>query len=335
MLNKIDLSRADLNLLVLFETVHKERHVSRAAERLHLTPSAVSHGLGRLRRLLDDPLFLKTPKGVVPTERAMQLAAPIAEVLARVRGIIADAGPFDPTTSKRRFVIGAPDGVSAVLLPMLLARVQQRAPGIDLAVQQLLPEPGESTPARAWRAVWAGLETRLLELAIVPVKEAPARFVHHALYQEDFVLAVRKGHSLVSDPSLARYCEAQHLVVSHTGDARGFVDDALGRRGRKRRVALTVPNFMFALAVVSESDLVCAVPRRFAALLAPRLSIVVLEAPLPLPCFDLSLVVPRAAVSDAGVAWLVSQMREMGESMAAVGGSAATGTLRRRSARRT
>src|SRR3954468_4613468 len=114
MLNKIDLSRANLNLLVLFEVVLAERNVGRAAQRLKLTPSAVSHGLGRLRRLLNDPLFLRTPKGVVPTARASELAAPIADALARVRSVISSAEPFDPATSTRRFAIGAPDAISAV-----------------------------------------------------------------------------------------------------------------------------------------------------------------------------------------------------------------------------
>jgi DNA-binding transcriptional LysR family regulator len=119
MLNEIDLSRTDLNLLVLFQVVLEERHVGRAAERLNLTPSAVSHGLGRLRQLLNDPLFLRTPKGVVPTARATDLAGPIADVLARVRSVISTAEPFDPARSTRRFTIGAPDGTAAVfLLPL-------------------------------------------------------------------------------------------------------------------------------------------------------------------------------------------------------------------------
>src|SRR5687767_9496348 len=108
MLNQIDLSRIDLNLLVLFETVMEERHVGRSAQRLNLSPSAISHGLGRLRTLLDDPLFLRTPKGVVPTDRAEELAAPIADILARIRGVVATAAPFDPAHSQRRFTIGAP-----------------------------------------------------------------------------------------------------------------------------------------------------------------------------------------------------------------------------------
>src|ERR687897_1064804 len=99
MLNDIDLSRTDLNLLVVFEVVLEERHVGRAADRLNLTPSAVSHGLRRLRKLLNDPLFLRTPKGVVPTARATELADPIAEILARIRNVVGTAEPFDPANS--------------------------------------------------------------------------------------------------------------------------------------------------------------------------------------------------------------------------------------------
>src|ERR687894_749891 len=106
MLNEIDLSRADLNLLVLFEVVMREQNVGRAAQKLNLTPSAISHGLGRLRRLLNDPLFLRPRKGVVPTDRALELAEPIADILARVRGVVSSAEAFDPTTSRRRFTVG-------------------------------------------------------------------------------------------------------------------------------------------------------------------------------------------------------------------------------------
>src|SRR5918995_6970217 len=144
MLNHIDLARIDLNLLVLFETVLETQHVGRAAERMHVSPSAVSHGLGRLRRLLNDPVFLKSPRGVVPTARARELAAPIAEVLAGARRVVSSAAPFEPATSTRRFAIGAPDAVSVVMLQPLLAAIHAQAPGIDLTVRQLLPVPGET-----------------------------------------------------------------------------------------------------------------------------------------------------------------------------------------------
>jgi DNA-binding transcriptional LysR family regulator len=316
MLNEIDLSRTDLNLLVLFEAVMQEGHVGRAAERMSLTPSAVSHGLGRLRRLLDDPLFLMTPRGVVPTARATQLAAPIGEVLARVRSVVASAGPFDPATSTRRFVIGAPDGASAVFLPRLFAELQRSAPGIDISVRQLLPVAGETAPERAWRSAWVELDARAMDAAVIPSDDMPARFSRQLLYQEDFVLAMRKRHPFARDANLARYCEAQHLVVSLTGDPHGFVDEILAKKGRSRRIALTVPNFMFALAVVSETDLVCAVPRRFAAAHAARFGVVAVDAPLPLGQFKVNIVAPQVALMDAGLHWLVALVQRIGLSAA-------------------
>jgi DNA-binding transcriptional LysR family regulator len=304
MLNDIDLSRADLNLLVLFDTVLKERHVGRSADRLNLTASAVSHGLGRLRRLLNDPLFVRTPKGVVPTARAAEMAAPIAEILARVRSVIATAEPFNPTSSRRRFIIGAPDGMSAVFLPPLLAELRRTAPGIDISVRQLLPTQGESSPERAWRSAFTELEARAMDVAIIPSDEIPARFHARVLYEEDFVIAMHAGHPFADRPTLERYCEMQHLVVSHTGNAQGFVDEVLARQGGSRRIALTVPNFMFALAVIAETDLISALPRRFVAMHAPRFGVVAVEAPLPLTRFRLRAVAPQAAMMDLGLCWL-------------------------------
>ncbi|WP_439494983.1 LysR family transcriptional regulator [Bosea sp. (in: a-proteobacteria)] len=304
MLNEIDLSRADLNLLVLFEAVLEERHVGRAAARLNLTPSAISHGLGRLRRLLNDPLFLKTPRGVVPTARATELAAPITAVLAQVRNVISTAEPFDPARSTRRFTIGAPDGVSAVFLPELLAELREQAPNIDICVRQLLPLRGETSPERAWQSTFSELEAREMDIAIMPSDHIPRRFHQRTLYEEDFIVAMRAGHPFADEPTLQRYCEMQHLVVSLTGDPHGFVDEILARQGHSRRIALTVPNFMFALAVVAETELVCALPRRFATMHAPRFGVIGLDAPLPLRSFRLNAVASKAAMMDLGLSWL-------------------------------
>jgi DNA-binding transcriptional LysR family regulator len=299
MLNKIDLSRADLNLLALFEVVLEERHVGRAADRLSLTPSAVSHGLGRLRRLLNDPLFLRTPKGVVPTARATELAGPIAEVLARVRSVMATAAPFDPSTSTRRFAIGAPDGISAVVLRPLLVALSRAAPRIDISVRQILP-----SPARVWDTALADLEARAMDIAIIPSDDIPPRFEKRFVYEEDFVIAMHKGHAFAADPTLKRFCDMQHLVVSHTGDPYGFVDHALASRGLTRRIGLTVPNFMLALATLAETSLISALPRRLVALNAGRFGLVAVDAPLSLPTFRVSAVAPKVAMMDEGLTWL-------------------------------
>jgi DNA-binding transcriptional LysR family regulator len=301
---KIDhLVAADLNLFVLFDAVLRERHVGRAAKRLGLTQSAVSHGLTRLRRLLHDPLFLRVPKGVVPTARASALAEPIAELLARARGVLASAEPFDAARSVRRFNIGAPDDVSAVFLPTLLARLRRIAPNIDLSVRQLLPLSVRPV-ARAWEPVLDELEAGSIDLAIAPLANLPARFLGQTLWEEDFVIAMRKRHPFARHPTLDHYCEHQHVVVSMTGDSHGLFDELLAQQKRSRRVALTVPNFMQSLAHLAGSDLIAALPRRLVTTYAARFGLTYAELPIRRPRDGICAVATRAALQDPGVAWL-------------------------------
>lgn len=294
-MHEIDLASTDLNLLVLFEAVMAERHVGRAGRRLHLSPSAISHGLSRLRRVLHDPLFLKHPKGVVPSERAVELERPIADILQRVRGVISSAEGFDPRRSNRRFTIGAPDAVSMVVLPRLLAVLADRAPHVDLGVRTSLPQ-----------TALADLDARHVDLMIQPLADVPPRFVATRLYDDEFAIALRAGHPLGRRPSLAQYCAASHVLVSSSGDAHGRVDVELAKVGRSRRVAATVPSFLLALGLVAESDLIAAVPRE-AKVYARQLGIVLANPPAPLAPLAssvISVVATRAAMADAGVAWL-------------------------------
>ena len=293
MLNEIDLSRADLNLLVLFETVFDEGNVGRAAERLNLSASAVSHGLGRLRRLLNDPLFLKTPKGVVPTDRAKELAAPIGDVLARVRSVISTAEPFDPARSRRRFTIGTADGFS-VFLPPLLEEIARNAPGIDLVVRHMQMETALSD-----------LDGRLIDVAIAPFYELPGRFSAQVLYEEEFVIAAQSQHPFLKNPTLENYCRMRHILVAPRGDLSGVVDQLLKSRGFSRRVALAVPNFMLALDLLTKTELVCVLPRRFVEMHAERYAVGTAKLPLDLGASAVQTVVPRAALMDAGLVWLL------------------------------
>ncbi|NRP70707.1 PCP degradation transcriptional activation protein [Ensifer psoraleae] len=300
MLNEIDLSRADLNLLVLFETVLDEGNVGRAAERLNLSASAVSHGLGRLRRLLNDPLFLKTPKGVVPTDRAKELATPIADILARVRSVISTAEPFDPARARRRFTIGTADGFS-VFLPPLLDEIARNAPGIDLVVRHMQMETALSD-----------LDGRLIDVAIAPFYELPARFSAQPLYEEEFVVAARSGHPFLKNPTLENYCRMQHLLVAPRGDLRGLVDELLESRGLSRRVALAVPNFLLALDLVSKTQLICFLPKRFVAMHAERFAVATAKLTLGLGSPGVQAVVPKAALMDTGLVWLLDVLRRSG-----------------------
>jgi DNA-binding transcriptional LysR family regulator len=304
MLKHAQLVRVDINLLLVFDLLFEERNAGRAAARLNLSPSAISHALRRLRSLLKDPLFLPTAKGMVPTERAHALAPAIHDIVERVGGVLASAEEFDPATAVRRFRIGAPDGAVSVLVPNLVKRLEEEAPGVDLAVLQILPSPG-TVPEHVWRGALAELDTGRIDLAILPHRPQQGRFHSATLYREDFVVATRRGHSYAAAPSIEAFAAARHILVSATGDTSGFVDVALAERGFERRIALTVPSFFMAAAAIASSDLIGGLPRRFAAEAARAYPVEIVEPPFPMLSADLHAIVPQAAMLDRGIAWLV------------------------------
>ena len=305
MLNEIELSRVDLNLLVLFHVVLEEGHVARAAGRLNLTPSAVSHAIGRLRDLLKDPLFLRTPKGVVPTARALELGEPVAEILARVGRVMASAVPFDPATSGRRFVIGAPDAVLASAMVPLRECLGTQAPDVDVGLIHLMPGGRGGSMDQPWQDSLKKLEKREIDVAILPLRAVPPRFEARRLYDEDFVVAMRQGHVFARAPTEAAFCRSQHLLVSLSGEPFGFVDQLLAKRGLKRRIVLTVPTFMMALAHLSSSDLIAALPRRLVERHAARFGLAVVDLPVKRPPDPIQAVATKAAMMDTGIVWLM------------------------------
>jgi DNA-binding transcriptional LysR family regulator len=311
MLNQIDLSRTDLNLLVLFETVLETGNVGRAAAALHLSPSAVSHGLGRLRRLLNDPLFLRTPRGVIPTERALDLAPQVTDILQNVRGMLATAEPFDPATSTRRFRIGTPDSALAVHGPLLVQQVAAEAPGVTLSLLHILPNFRISPDEGAFTHVLAQLDDRSLDLAAIPqLAEAPlpARFLARSLGGDRLVAVCRPDHPFAQAPSLETYCAARHVFMSLTGDTAGMIDTMLARLDLQRTVNTAVPNAMLALLMAASNDLIAGVPHSLAQGQAARFGLVITPLPFDLEQTPLYAVVTRAAHSDAGIAWLLDQV---------------------------
>ena len=290
MLNSVHLAGIDLNLLVLFDVVLREKNVGRAAAALHLSPSAVSHGLSRLRKLFEDPLFLRTPKGVVPSDRALELEAAIHDILARVGHVLESSTPFDAARSTRRFTLGMADATAAVLVPTLLARLRRAAPGVDIGLRHIFPA-----------SALHDLETRAIDLAVIALDEVPPRFAHQTLGEEHFVIAARAGHPFLKKPTLVSYASAGHVLASVTGDFHGFVDDALAKKGLKRRIALVVPNFMLALAAIAETELLSALPRSLAVAHAARFGAAYVEPPLSLPISTIRAVTLQSAQLDAGI----------------------------------
>lgn len=296
---QMDLSRVDLNLLVVFEVVFRERHVGRAGQRLNLSPSAVSHSLGRLRRMFNDPLFLRTPKGVNPSDRAQQLAPQVADLLEAAQRIVAAGAPFDPAQSVRKFVVGVPDGEATLLIPSLPTALSREAPGVDLSVRTVMPQD-----------MLASLDAGHIDVAVTPYAgPTPARFHLVELLEQNFVIAMRRGHTFGRAPDLESYCQHSHAVMSITGDAHGFIDDALARLDRRRRIALTLPSFLSILAALEHTDLLAAAPRGLVERFADHFGLTWVEAPLGLDTPATCAIATQSAMRDSGVAWLMGLLR--------------------------
>jgi DNA-binding transcriptional LysR family regulator len=304
-LNEAQLARVDFNLLLVFDLMFEERNAGRVAARLLISPSAISHALRRLRATLNDPLFLPTAKGMVPTERAEALAPAVRDVVERVGNIVASGEEFDPRSAKRRFRIGAPDAAISVLIPPLVSQLFESS-GIDLSVLQILPSSGSVSPSSAWQGALADLDARRVDLAILPHRPAQGRFHSVQLYSEDFAIVTRLGHPYVRAPDIKTFASAGHVLVTATGDTTGLVDTLLAERGLSRRIALTVPNFFMAAATIACSDLIGAMPRRFATEAAQHYPVEIVEPPMAINSTDIHAIVPKAAMLDGGIAWLMT-----------------------------
>lgn len=293
-MHQIDLTRCDLNLLVVFEALMRERHVGRAAERLFLSQSATSHALGRLRDLLGDPLFVRHPKGVEPTARAQELAPAIADALDRVRAIVTPRAPFDPARLQRVFTIGATDYAVFVVLAPLLARLQESAPGLDLRIVPV--DQG---------GVAAAFDRGELDFAIGNFPDPPHRIESIPLFEERFVGVVRRGHpALEADRlSLDAFTALPHALVSLRGDPHGRVDEALAAIGRSRRVAVTVAHFLALPFVIGASDMVGVLAERAAVRMAETAALSLFALPIEMPSWTLHLLRPRQLADQPEVAW--------------------------------
>lgn len=294
MSNIPDLRGVDLNLLVALDALLDARSVREAARRLHLSPSATSHLLGRLRRLFDDELLVRSGRGMVLSRRGEALREPTRALLAQARALLVGEAPIEPRTLARAFRVVCTDHVSTVLLGAVEARLSAEAPGVDLYVQPLVPEAMEDL--RLGRA----------DAAIGVFPEAPPEMRARRLFEDRFVCVCRQDHPRLREggPSLAAYLAEEHVLVAPRGVPSGTVDEVLARSGQRRRVARTFPSFLAALWNVAATDRLLTVSARLVAATASTLHLSVHPAPLPLPGYSLSLLWhPRTDRSPAE-AWL-------------------------------
>ncbi len=295
--------RLDLNLLRVFDALMQEGHLTRAAERLHLSQPAVSNALARLREQLGAPLFVRNARGMTPTAQALALYGPVRAALRLLQDGLAPEAAFEPQHAEQRFHLSMNDYAQFALLPALLARVRDQAP---LLVLQVEPDAADTLPTR--------LAAGTLDLALDYLHFEAPELCYQALHQEELVVIARQGHPALSrggrSISLARYEAARHVTIPPRAGRGSPLEIVLGSAKVRRRVGLFVPGYMAIPGVVAQSDLLGTVPRRLADASATSLPLAVLPLPFAMPPVQVSLIWHRQQDGNRGLQWLRQQVVE-------------------------
>ena len=288
----------DLNLLVVFDAVMQERSVTRAGHRLGLSQSAISHALTRLRHALKDELFIRSPKGMIPTPRAEHLALPVQKALD---GLLRSLEPpeFDPAQATRNFKVAVDNYAAIVLVGPLAARIAKLAPQVML----------EFYPS-ARRNVDDLLDRNELDLAIGPFPEQAERFASQPLINDQFVAVLRRNHPAVRSDELSveDIARLPHLEISSAHLPVDSIDDALARRKLVRRIALRAP-LLSAIRILLGTDLVCMLPLLAATELVRNRSLVIRHLRQACPAVTSTMAWPRWHDNQPAHRWLRENVR--------------------------
>jgi DNA-binding transcriptional LysR family regulator len=293
-IEEIHIRQLDPTLLIVFDRLLASRNMSAVAREMGLTQSAISHAVGRLRTIFDDPLFTRRGSGVEPTIQALRLGRPLAEALAGVRDAVRFGRRFDPATTGREFTVAAPDSLIAELAPTILDTFAGAAPRCRLIFRTLGSAPSVTAVAKGE-----------VDLAFGAFGEAPDGTVLTPVAAQTYSVASKADHPQIGETlDLTTYCRLNHLLVSHENNAKGVVDDVLAERGLSRRVALALPNMLSAFAAVSRSEAIFTAPTSACVHAASIFGLRLHTPPLPIPGFQLGLIRRRDALSDPGHLWL-------------------------------
>jgi DNA-binding transcriptional LysR family regulator len=289
----VKLSAIDLNLLFVFDAVMQERNVTRAGQRLGLSQPALSHALTRLRYMLKDDLFIRSPKGMLPTSRAEQLALPVRSALDALQHSL-EPTQFIPSEATRNFRIAVDNYTAIVLVGPLAARVTRIAPGVTL----------EFCP-RGTLNILDLLDRGELDLAIGLFPEQGERFSRLSLLQDDFVIVLRKGHPAAGarQLSMEKFAALSHLTISSVPYGTDFIDQALAQRKLTRRIQLRAP-FLSMVRILIASDMVSVLERRVAEELVLYRPIVIRPLPHSSPTMETAMIWPRWHDNQPAHRWL-------------------------------
>lgn len=289
----------DLNLLITLDVLLAEGSVARAAQRLRLSPSAMSRALARLRAATGDPLLVRAGRGLVPTPRALQLREQVSQLVQDAHAVLRPAHTLDLGEVVRTFTLRTSEEFVERFGPALLARIAQDAPGVRLRFVHK-----SDKHSALLRDGGVDLETGVVDVGASP------EVLTQALFRDRLVGVVRAGHPLSRGPlSAARFAQGQHVYVSRRGQDRGQIDDALEVQGLVRQVSIVVAGFNTAIALARGTDLIASVPERYISV--PPRGLHCFELPVTLPPFTVAMLWHPRQDADLAHRWLRTCLREV------------------------
>lgn len=298
------LADIDLNLLIFLDILLEEKNVSRAAERMNMTQPAMSNALKRLRKMLNDPILVRTRNGMTPTPKGIDLMPQVKQIIESLELILNNNTGFDPVDSHRVFRIMASDYAASTLIPPLLEGISELAPHIAIDVM---------TPSDV---SVSDVELGNVDLAINRFDALPGSFHQRQVWWDDFACVVRAGHPLARKLDLQGYLDSEHVWVSKTGygvgvgmkrdsvQQQGWVDAALERMGHERHIQVFTRNYQVAIHLAKTTNMIATLPRRAAMLVAEDASFRILEVPFAIPALELKMIWSELLHKDAGHQWL-------------------------------
>ena len=251
----MNLNKVDLNLFVVFDAIYTEANLTRAGQIIGITQPAVSNALARLRESFNDPLFVRTAQGMVPTPMAQNIISPVRSALALLRVSVQESRTFNPLQANKTFRISMTDLTEAVVLPPLFQRLRKKAPSV--VVESFLSHRRETT---------SDLAAGRLDFAIDAPLNTDPQVRHVKLMEDRYVCAMRPAHPLAGQPSVSldEYLGLTHIHISTRRNGLGQVDLALGKMGLQRKITLRSQHYLMASNVLQHTDMVMTVPERFA-----------------------------------------------------------------------
>ncbi|MCK9507312.1 MAG: LysR family transcriptional regulator [Pigmentiphaga sp.] len=265
----MNLQRLDLNLLRVLDALITERSVTKAGSKLHITQSAMSNALKRLRQAVGDPLFIRVRSEMVPTDRAIALHKHVSEALRQVEQGFQLAADFDPATSDIQFKLALTDIGEVIYLPKLMRRLKEIAPNITVVSLQLSREQYPYA-----------LENGEVDLAIGHLPHLGSGFLHHHLFDDEFVCLVRESHPRIRTTlSLKQFQSESHIVMAPIWNQENAFEVGLRRLGLQRRMALRVGHYLTLPTAVRETDLLACLPGRAVEALSPMRGVRTLKLP--------------------------------------------------------